>query len=116
MFMSKVPVFSLDLGNDWQLSAVETPYPILYLTRRFWLEPLDMCVGYWLHIENVPAGATLYLNDQRVCSIENSDPHVIDVTDFVWLEWNKIMVEISYTTYMAPFSLDNTRLEAIPCE
>jgi len=112
--MSPTPVFTLDLNSNWQVTADEALSPGTRLTHHFWLEPLDICVGYWLHVESAPAGTAIYMNDQPIGRIENETSFASEVTDFVWLETNTITFMIQDSGGIFPLS--GIRLEAIPCE
>lgn len=113
--MSSVPVFSLSL-NDWAINASKSASPTTHLTQSFWLEPLDICVGYHLRVEGVPVGTAVYINDQFIGTIENTGPFNANVTNFVWLEKNVITFEIGHIVQDSELPLKGVRLEAIPCE
>lgn len=71
-------------------------YGTLNLRRRFDLEPmLDQCVRYELHWAAAPEGAQVFINGWQVGVVRAAgQPLVSDVTDFVSLEDNLILIRL----------------------
>jgi len=109
-------VFRIELNADWDRDYnTGQPHPApTRFTRSFWLDPLEVCVGYWLRAEKLPAGVSIQINHQHICDLEHIGAINIEVTDAVWLEKNIITLSMKYPTSNLPFS--GLILEAIPCE
>lgn len=91
------------------------------LQVRFNLLPADICVRYMLHIERAPGTITLYVNGRRMGEIDGSQPFVFDVTDYVVLEANVIMMRVACEAACADCSDQGSTfgrvwLQPVPCE
>ncbi len=108
-------IFHIELTTGWDRDyTTGNDAPSALFTRTFWLDPLDVCVGYWLRAEKLPAGTSIQINNQHICDLEHAEAINLEVTDAVWLEKNIITANLKHPANSLPFS--GLILEAIPCE
>lgn len=81
------------------------------LVKRFDLPMRDICVSYWLRLDNAPANVMLRVNQRDYGKIQT--PLEIDVTDEVMLEDNEITF---YVADMTSGSFGDIRLIVRPCD
>ncbi len=101
----------LDSLNDWTgelLSRFET----LHLRQIFDLEPIgDICVRYVLHVDAAPENTTVFVNGWHVGMTEAGKTFAADVTDYVTLEGNILLLKVSKKG-----ALKDIWLQPVPCE
>jgi hypothetical protein len=84
----------------------------LHLRHTFDLEPItDICLCYLLHVETAPAGTTVFVNGWHVGTIEPGKALVSDVTNYVSLENNVILLKMTKKADLQGFWL-----QPVPCE
>jgi len=82
------------------------------LTQRFDLEPIgDVCVRFWLHIDAAPEATLVKMNGQAVGMVQSEKPFTTDVTDYVTLEDNVLLLEVKQGGRFG-----EVWLERVPCE
>jgi hypothetical protein len=87
-------------------------FDTLHLRHTFDLEPItDVCVRYVLHVEAAPEGTTVFINGWHVGTAQAGKALVSDVTDYVTLEGNVLLLKISKKG-----ELRRLWLQAVPCE
>lgn len=99
---------------SWQ---AEKPIPgwWLWCFSRFFLEPTEMCVHYWLHADDVPGLVTVDVGGRRVGE-GGMGPLSLDVTDYVTLEHNEIALMLDLSVVQPGAHFGRVWLEAVPCE
>jgi hypothetical protein len=118
----------LSLDNGWSYDSSSTfsdvaPVPALsafrsdpqqavYLKRGFDLAATDDCVNYMLCLDSAPPGTRFTLNDQPV-PVDTDRPYRIDVTMFVALEDNQLLI---YIPPEVSGAIRGLALEAVPCD
>lgn len=71
-------------------------YGELHLQHTFDLEPIgDVCVRYQLHLEATPAETSVFVNGWQVGTMQAGQSLTVDVTDYVTLEANLILMKVS---------------------
>lgn len=96
---------------DWPRDLVSMG-SILHLQKRFDLEPIgDICVRIMLHIESAPANTAVYINGWHAGTLQPATPLVSDITDYVSLEDNLILLNITRKG-----DLHGVWIQAVPCE
>jgi hypothetical protein len=84
----------------------------LHLRYTFDLEPIgEVCLRFFLHIESAPSGTTVDMNRWRVGLTQVGQSFIADVTDFVTLEDNILLLQGDQ-----PGDIGPVWLERIPCE
>jgi hypothetical protein len=82
------------------------------LRHTFDLEPIsEICLRFYLHIDSSPDGTIVHLNRWQVGPTQSDQPFIADVTDYVSLEDNLLLLDINTTG-----TLGNIWLERVPCE
>lgn len=85
---------------------------MLQLRCTFDLEPIgDVCLRFFLHIDDAPAGTTVDMNRWRVGLTQVGQSFITDVTDYVTLEDNILLLQGDL-----PGEVGSVWLERIPCE
>jgi hypothetical protein len=115
---------SIPLNTNWQIDGVH-PLPNLSdwsqyfaknenikLRRMFDLEPIgDVCLRFFLHIDAAPDDTTIKMNAWEVGKVENGQVFIADVTDFVTLEDNVLLLSVTRSG-----KFGSMWLERVPCE
>lgn len=69
---------------------------MIYLRRTFDLEPIeDVCLRFILHVETAPEGTAVYINGWHAGTVQAGAALVSDVTDYVTLEDNVLLLKVS---------------------
>jgi hypothetical protein len=84
----------------------------LNLRRTFDLEPItDVCVQIHLHLEHAPIDTQVYVNGWHVGTTKASEVLHADITDYVSLEDNLILLKLTHSG-----DLRGLFLQRVPCE
>lgn len=68
---------------------------VLHLRHQFDLEPInDVCIRYWFHIDSSPEKTAIYINGWHVGTTQGVGELAADVTDYVSLEANVLLLKI----------------------
>ncbi len=71
-------------------------YGTLHLKKTFDLEPIgEVCLRYHLHLESAPPATQVFVNGWHVGTTQAEKALVSDVTDYVTLEGNVILLKVS---------------------
>ena len=82
------------------------------LRYLFDLEPIgEVCLRFFLHIDAAPGATTVKMNEWDVATMQDGQGLVADVTDFVTLEDNMLLLRVSQSG-----TFGQVWLERIPCE
>ncbi len=86
-------------------------YKEMHLQRTFGLDPiLDVCLRYQLHIPSAPGGTAVYVNGWHVGNVDAGKSFSTDVTDYVMLEDNLILLKLSRKG-----DFETLLLQPVPC-
>ena len=84
----------------------------LNLRRTFDLEPIgDVCLRFHLDLKGAPIGTQVYVNGWHIGTFQTADPLHADVTDYVSLEDNLLLLKLSHSG-----DLHGLSIQPIPCE
>lgn len=84
----------------------------LHLSYSFDLDPIgEVCLRFFLHIDSAPAGTTVAMNRWQVGISQIGQPFIADVTDYVTLEDNVLLLKVNQ-----PGTFGAVWLERVPCE
>ncbi len=84
----------------------------LNLRRTFDLEPIgDVCLRFHLHVDRAPIGTQVYVNGWHLGTMQSTEALQAEVTDYVTLEDNFILLKLSYSG-----ELHGLSIQPIPCE
>jgi hypothetical protein len=87
-------------------------YDTLHLRQTFDLEPIgDVCVRYVLYVDAAPEGTTVFVNGWHAGTAQAGKALISDVTDYMTLENNMILLKVSKTGV-----LRGVWLQPVPCE
>ncbi|MEZ4671613.1 MAG: hypothetical protein R3E39_27230 [Anaerolineae bacterium] len=87
-------------------------YGSLNLHHTFDLEPIEeICLRFHLHLTIAPAGTQVYINGWHVGTAQSGKPLLSDVTDFVTLEGNVLLLKLARKG-----DLRGLTLHPVPCE
>jgi hypothetical protein len=82
------------------------------LQKMFELEPIgEVCLRFFLHIEAAPNDTTVTMNGWDVGKVSSGQPMVADVTDFVTLEDNVLLLIVNQKGRFG-----EVWLARVPCE
>ena len=85
---------------------------ILNLRHSFDLEPIgDDCVSIHLRLDHAPIGTQIYVNGWHVGALQTADPFHANITDYVSLEDNLLLLKLTRGG-----DLNGLFLERVPCE
>ncbi|MEO8612158.1 MAG: hypothetical protein ABI690_29960 [Chloroflexota bacterium] len=85
---------------------------ILYRSHAFDLDPIaEVCLRFVLHIDFAPDAITVNMNRWQVGITQIGQPFVADVTDYVTLEDNVMLLNVNQ-----PGSFGAIWLDRVPCE
>lgn len=84
----------------------------LNLRHSFDLEPIgDECISIHLRLDHAPIGTQIYVNGWHVGTLQTADPFRADITDYVSLEDNLLLLKLTRGG-----DLYGLCLERVPCE
>jgi hypothetical protein len=84
----------------------------LNLRHTFDLEPIgDVCLRFHLDLQRAPIDTQVYVNGWHVGTLQTAGPLHADVTDYVSLEDNLLLVKLTHSG-----DLHGLSLQPIPCE
>ncbi len=84
----------------------------LNLRHTFDLEPIhDVCIRYHLHLIIAPVGTQVFVNGWHIGTFQAHQSLTADVTDYVTLEDNFILLKLSHRGDLSGLSL-----EPVPCD
>ena len=84
----------------------------LHQSQPFDIEPIgEVCLRFFLHIDSAPDGTLITLNRWQVGIFQIGQPFIADVTDYVTLEDNVLLLKVNQSG-----SFGAIWLECIPCE
>ncbi len=84
----------------------------LNLRRTFDLEPIgDVCLRFHLNVDRAPIGTQVYVNGWHVGTFQAGEPLSADVTDYVSLEDNFILLKLIHSG-----DLHGLSIQPVPCE
>ncbi|MBI1281296.1 MAG: hypothetical protein GC179_24425 [Anaerolineaceae bacterium] len=84
----------------------------LNLRHTFDLEPIgDVCLRFALHLDRAPVGTQVYVNGWHLGTLQSSEPLNADITDYVSLEDNLVLVKLTHSGELRGLSI-----EPVPCE
>lgn len=97
--------------SDYPRELIAAP-DTLNLRRSFDLEPMgDMCVRVYLNLTIAPKDTQVYVNGWHAGTFQMGEPFHADVTDYVSLEDNLVLVKISRRG-----ELGGMGIEPVPCD
>lgn len=106
--------------SSWGVLAQLSDYPrnliaisgVLNLRHTFDLEPItDVCVQIHLHLEHAPTDTQVYINGWHVGTSKPAEVLHADITDYVSLEDNLILLKLTRSG-----DLGGLFLQRVPCE
>ena len=109
--------------SDWKWTTFTdiliprlSPSDVIWLRKRFDLNPAEACVQYFLRCKNIAYPMTVYLRGQKVIAGEANSRINVDITNYVALEDNVIVLEIHADKW--DFDLQNAdiNLQPILCD
>ena len=107
--MENLPAIPLD--EDWQFDSQADDH-VVTARQMFWLEPVDFCVRYFLHVDAEPQVVGVVLNGHDIEVVPQVGTLVLDVTDYVALEENTIALRVA----RQGGAFGGIRLQAVACE
>ena len=110
LVFAAMSVFSL---SGWSHSVRSDSGLTAHLFHLFYLEPIDLCMRYVLHIEIAPSAMKLFINEREIDEFEGAFPFVTDVTDDVRPQHNLIWLKVACN---AEGKFGAVYLELVPCE
>ena len=85
---------------------------IIHLQRKFDLEPIGgVCLRFILHIQAAPDNTSVYVNGWHVGTIQKGESLNADVTDYVTLEGNVLLLKVT-----KPGIFGDVYLNPMPCD
>jgi len=106
--------------SSWGILPLLADYPhaliavsgTLNLRRTFDLEPIgDICLSFYLQLDHAPMGTQVYVNGWHVGTLQSNESLYADVTDYVSLEDNLVLLKVTHSGELAGLSI-----QPIPCE
>lgn len=106
--------------SSWGVLPTISAYPsdlivhsgTLNLRRTFDVEPIgETCVSIHLHLDHAPLGTQIFVNGWHVGTIRSTAPFDSDVTDYVSLEDNLLLLKLTHIG-----DLHSVSLLRIPCQ
>ncbi len=83
----------------------------LNLRRTFDLEPIhDVCLRMYLDLKHAPTGTQVYVNGWHVGTVQTAGTLHTDVTDYVSLEDNLLLLKLTHSG-----DLNGLSIQRIPC-
>ena len=84
----------------------------LNLRHTFNLEPIgEVCLRFYIQLDHAPIGTQVYVNGWHIGTIQAGEAFHADVTDYVSLENNLILLKLSHSG-----DLHGLSIQPIPCE
>jgi hypothetical protein len=106
--------------SSWGVLAELADYPrdliavsgTLNLRHTFDLEPIgDVCLRFHLHLDRAPVGTQIYVNGWHLETIQAAEPLESDITDYVSLEDNFVLLKLTHSG-----ELHGLSIQPVPCE
>lgn len=86
-------------------------YHELQLRRTFDVPPIgDVCLRFHLNLQVAPSGTQLFINGWHIGTVQHGQALTVDVTDFISLEDNLILIKLARKG-----DLHSLTLQPIPC-
>ena len=83
----------------------------LNLRHTFDLEPIgDVCLRFHLHLDRAPIGTQVYVNGEHLGTLQSTEPLHADVTDYVSLEDNFVLLKLTHSG-----ELHGVSIQPVPC-
>ncbi len=83
----------------------------LNLRHTFDLEPIgDVCLRFHLHLDCAPIGTQVYVNGWHLGTLQSAEPLHADVTDYVSLEDNFVLLKLTHSG-----ELHGVSIQPVPC-
>jgi hypothetical protein len=98
---------------DWRRGEHQKRAGFAELQRSVYLEPTEVCISYVLHIDSAPGKVVLNVNGRRLGHFDGRQPFTFDITDYVALEDNTIVLRVDCS---ARGRFGAIYLEQMPCE
>lgn len=87
-------------------------YGKLNLRHTFDLEPIgDVCLRFFLRLETAPTGTEIYVNGWHAGTTQAGKSLISDVTDYVTLEGNVLLLKLTRKG-----DLHGLSLQPVPCD
>ncbi len=84
----------------------------LNLRHTFDLEPIgDVCLRFHLHLDRAPIGTQVFVNGWHLGTLQSTEPLQADITDYVSLEDNFILLKLTHSG-----DLHDVSIQPVPCE
>ncbi|MEP6984592.1 MAG: hypothetical protein ABI970_03285 [Chloroflexota bacterium] len=84
----------------------------LNLRHSFDIEPIgDVCLRFYIQLDQAPIGTQVYVNGWHLGTIQTTEPLNADVTDYVSLQDNFVLLKLTHTG-----DLHGLSLQPVPCE
>ncbi len=96
--------------DSWRETRLEDER-VVEFWQTFDLQPAEVCIRYWLHLDKLPDEAVITLNGRTVATAQGGRPFAADVTDYVWLEANSLLVHVPPAGWSG-----RAWLQPVPCE
>ncbi len=106
--------------SSWDIISTLSDWPrhllghngTVHLRRKFDLEPIgDVCLRFMLRLEAAPDGTAVYVNGWHAGTIQQGQPLTSDVTDYVMLEGNVLLLNVT-----EPGRFGEVQLRRVPCD
>lgn len=106
--------------SSWGVLSNLTDYPhdliaisgTLNLRHTFDLEPIgDVCLRFYLNLKHAPIDTQVYVNGWHVGTMQAGQPLHADVTDYISLENNLLLLKLTHSG-----DLHGLSIQPIPCE
>lgn len=99
----------LDINGVHEHPEIGEP---IRLQHTFDLEPIrEICLRFVLHIDSAPRGTIVEMNRWQVGATQAGQPFITEVTDYVTLENNVLLLQVNQ-----PGEFGGIWLERVPCE
>ena len=84
----------------------------LNLRHTFDVEPIgDVCLRFFLDLQHAPKGTQVYVNGWHVGTMQTAEPLRADITDYISLEDNLLLIKLTHAGKLSDISLQPT-----PCD
>lgn len=106
--------------SSWGILSQLADYPrdliavsgTLNLRRTFDLEPIgEICLRFYLQLDHAPIGTQVYVNGWHLGTVQSTEPLNADITDYVSLEDNLILLKLTHSGDLGGLSI-----RPIPCK
>lgn len=96
--------------DSWRETRLEDER-VVEFQQTFNLQPVEVCVHYWLHLDGLPGETVITLNGRTVGTATAGKAFGADVTDYVWLEANSLLLRVPVAGWSG-----RAWLQPVPCE